>query len=206
MTSYGERDGEPDPAAPELLEAGGEAPRLSERWAALPHRTRLAVRAALAAALLVAAGGYALASRPGAPPPVPWPGAASHIGYAGIAEAPDPADRSVAFALRAEATKGTPVTIEAIHQGYDTLELSVSPRLPITLSSGHPRRLVVRMTVLRCSGVPIDARLPFLDVTLRNDRAIQDVSEILGEAYADDLSRSLRTICDARPSPSSPTS
>jgi hypothetical protein len=199
MTSSHRQDAEPD-----ILQAGGAGPRLSERWAAIPRRIRRVAGAGAAVVLLAALGGYALAFRPGPPPPPPppWPSQSSDITYAGVVEGPDRTGRRFAFLLRAEATTSTPVTIEDIRQGYEALSLSVSPRLPITLTPGQPRRITVRITVRRCSGLPLDARLPFLDVTLRNKRAGQDVSEILGAAYADDLSRALRASCA---SPSTPT-
>lgn len=196
MTPYDQRDAKPD-----ILEAGDPAPRLSERWAALPRRARRAAGAGAALVLLATAGGYVLASRPGPPPPPPppWPGLSTDITYAGVVRPPDRSDRSFAFLLRAEATTSTPVTIDRIRQSYETLSLSVRPRPPITLDPGHPRDITVTLTVRRCSGLPLDARLPFLDVTLRNKRAVQDFSEILGDDYTRDLSRSLRELCSRPP-------
>ncbi|MDR3032085.1 MAG: Tat pathway signal sequence domain protein, partial [Kitasatospora sp.] len=52
------------------------------------------------------------------------------------------------------------------------------------------------LKVTDCSGAPADATLPFLDVTLRNTRAMETVSQILGDAYARDLSAALHSACD----------
>jgi hypothetical protein len=44
--------------------------------------------------------------------------------------------------------------------------------------------------------VPEEAGLPFLDVTLRNTRAMQVQSFILGPRYAQALSSAVRVACD----------
>ncbi|KDN86241.1 hypothetical protein KCH_20580 [Kitasatospora cheerisanensis KCTC 2395] len=58
-------------------------------------------------------------------------------------------------------------------------------------------------------GGPADAGLPFLDVTLRNTRAMETASQILGDSYARDLSAALHSTCDIpdnRTPATSPTS
>ena len=190
---------EPRDAPPDLLETGDDRPRLGERWAAVPRRTRLIASAGLLMALPAAAGIRALTHPAAAGPPAPWPVHATDITYTGISRPADRQSRSFSFTLRAEATSRTPVTVEAVRQGYRDVRARVTPGLPTTLRSGHPRRITVTMTVRSCDGLPLDASLPFLDVTLRNTRARQEISQILGDAYAHDLSRSLRTICAAPP-------
>jgi hypothetical protein len=47
-----------------------------------------------------------------------------------------------------------------------------------------------------CRGVPREVVLAFLDVTLRNTRAIQQQSYIIGGDYPGDLFTALRTSCE----------
>ncbi|MCM2576527.1 hypothetical protein [Streptomyces meridianus] len=167
----------------------------------MPRRTRLIATAGLLLTLATAAGLRVL-DRPGPPePPAPWPIHATDITYTGISRPADRQSRSFSFTLRAEATSRTPVTVETLRQGYRSLRTHVTPRLPTTLRSGHPHRITVTMTVRSCKDLPLDAGLPFLDVTLRNVRARQEISEILGAAYAHDLTQALRTICRPTPAP-----
>lgn len=198
------RHPQPQGSPPDLLDTGDDRPPIGERWAAVPRRTRLVAAACLLLALLAAAVTPALLE-PGTPtppaPPAPWPIHATDITYTGVTRPADRTSRSFAFTLRAEATSSTPVTLESLRQGYRALRTDVTPGLPTTLRAGHPRRITVTMTVRSCDGLPIDASLPFLDVTLRNTRARQEVSQILGAAYAHDLTRSLRTICRPTPRP-----
>jgi hypothetical protein len=51
------------------------------------------------------------------------------------------------------------------------------------------------MRVTDCGKAPENPGLPFLDVTLRNTRAIEAHSFILGEHYARDLSDALQVAC-----------
>lgn len=194
----------PPPRPPaDLLEAGDDhRPRLGERWAALPRRIRIAAVAATTTAAALAAGALLTTGTPGTPdrpnspmPPAPWPIHATDITYTGLTGRADPTTRTFAFTLRAEATSRTPVTVETVRQGYRGLRLDVTPGPPIALRAGRPQRITVTVTVRSCDGIPLDAALPFLDVTLRNARARQEISQILGTAYAQDLSRSLRHIC-----------
>lgn len=149
-------------------------------------------------AVLAAAGVYALATRPEPEPPapVPYPIQSTHFSFLGI-ETPKAGDN--VFDARLMATSDSGASLEKITQGYSGLKLSVRPALPLALAEGQPTRVTVRFEVVRCAGLPLDARLPSLRVTLRNTRAIQDYSSILGGTYAAELSRALRTICEPAP-------
>jgi hypothetical protein len=65
----------------------------------------------------------------------------------------------------------------------------------VTVTPERPVLLTVEYRVTDCAGAPPDAGMPFLDVTLRNTRAIQTISQILGPRYARDLSERLHSAC-----------
>ncbi|MFW6689783.1 hypothetical protein [Streptomyces sp. MAR4 CNX-425] len=187
---------EPDPAPPaEVLGGGSAGPRLGERWAALPARRRRRTAAGAGLAALAVLGAYALATRPEPelPAAVPYPIHSTDFSFVRI-EAPKAGD--TAFDAQLTAVSETGASLEKITQGYGGLELSAHPPLPLRLPQGQPTRVTVRFEVVRCAGLPLDAGLPSLHVTLRNARAIQDYSSIPGDTYAAELSRALRTICE----------
>jgi hypothetical protein len=190
---------EPEQGPPaEVLGGGSAGPRLSERWTALPSRSRRLAGAVAGLAVLAVLGVYALATRPEPEPAalVPYPIQTTDFSFLGI-ETPKPGDTT--FAAQLMATSDSDASLEKITQGYSGLKLSVRPALPLDLAEGQPTRVTVRFEVVRCAGLPLDARLPSLRVTLRNTRAIQDYSSILGGTYAAELSRALRTICEPAP-------
>ncbi|MFF0726543.1 hypothetical protein [Streptomyces sp. NPDC004134] len=190
---------EPDSGPPaEVLGGGSAGPRLGERWTALPPRSRRLAAAGAGLAVLAAVGVYALATRPEPEPPapVPYPIQSTHFSFLGI-ETPKAGDS--VFDAQLMATSDSGASLEKITQGYSGLKLSVRPALPLDLAQGQPTRVTVRFEVVRCAGLPLDASLPSLRVTLRNTRAIQDYSSILGGTYAAELSRALRTICEPAP-------
>lgn len=162
-------------------------------WRVLRPRRRLALLAPAAAVL----GVYLALSRPAPvePPPVPWPAQATDMTYAGTAAPADRVRRTVAFRLRAYVRAGPAVTVESVRQNYAGLTTAVVPHLPVVLKAGEIRVLVITLFVRKCDGLPLDAAMPFLDVTLRNDRAAQEQSYILGQSYARDLSSGLRDVC-----------
>ncbi|WP_407564255.1 hypothetical protein [Streptomyces sp. 184] len=196
---------EPDPGPPaEVLGGGSAGPRLGERWTALPPRSRRLAVAGAGLAALAVLGTYLLATRPEPEPapPVPYPIQSTDFAFLGI-ETPKAGDTT--FDAQLTATSDTGASLEKITQGYGGLKLSVRPSLPLLLPEGQPTRVAVRFAVVRCAGLPLDASLPSLRVTLRNKRAIQDYSSILGGTYAAELSRALRTICEPTPRAASGT-
>lgn len=162
-------------------------------WRVLGPRRRLALPA-LAVAVF---GGYLALSRPAPaePPPVPWPAQATDMTYAGIVAPADRVRRTVAFRLRAYVRAGPAVTVESVRQNYAGLTTSVVPHPPVVLKAGEIRIFAITLFVRKCDGLPLDAGMPFLDVTLRNDRAAQKQSYILGQYYARDLSAGFHDIC-----------
>ncbi|WBB60000.1 hypothetical protein O7599_31375 [Streptomyces sp. WMMC500] len=190
---------EPDPGPPaEILGGGSAEPRLGERWTALPPRSRRLAATGAGLAALAALGAYVLATRPEPEPPapVPYPIQSTDFSFLGI-ETPKTGD--TAFDAQLIATSDSGASLEKITQGYGGLKLSARPPLPLRLPEGQPIRVTVRFEVTECAGLPLDASLPSLRVTLRNTRAIQDYSSILGATYAAELSRALRTICEPAP-------
>ncbi|MER5224124.1 Tat pathway signal sequence domain protein [Streptomyces flaveus] len=161
-------------------------------------RHRRVVLSIAAAVVLLAGGGYLYATRPEqAPPdPPPYPSQVAAITYLGREPAPDnvpPKSFSISVQLTVES--GPPVTVLRITQPYAGLSLASVPRLPFRTRTGFPHKINITMQVTECAQVPTNAGLPFLDVTLRNTRAIQVHSFILGERYAHDLSEAVQGIC-----------
>ncbi|WP_406009563.1 Tat pathway signal sequence domain protein [Streptomyces sp. NBC_00637] len=168
---------------------------LARRHAA-HHR---AVSAAFAAALLVAGGGYLYATRPHdaepAAPAPPFPSQVVDVSYLGEVTPPGTLPRTFAFEVLLGVDSGPPVTVTRLAQPYTGLSLTSAPRAPFGTKAGSARKVVITMRVTDCGKVPKNAGLPFVDVTLRNARAIQVHSFILGTRYARDLSEALQVAC-----------
>ncbi|SHI27686.1 Tat pathway signal sequence domain protein [Streptomyces sp. 3214.6] len=169
---------------------------LARRYAA--HRP--AVRAVLAALLLLAGGGYLYATRPhDAQPPTPappFPSQVVDVSYLGaIAVPPGTRPHTFAFEVLLTVDAGPPVTVTRLSQPYAGLALTSAPTVPFRTKAGSTRKIVITMHVTECGKVPENAGLPFLDVTLRNARAIRVHSFILGARYAQDLSKALKVAC-----------
>ncbi|WP_328496968.1 Tat pathway signal sequence domain protein [Streptomyces sp. NBC_00414] len=170
--------------------------------AAFYARHRRALFASATAAALLAAGGYLYATRPQAPPPAvgPYPSQVVDITYLGregsLANAPR---GRFTFAVRVTARSGPTITVVKISQPYTGLSLTSVPKTPFRTKTGFGHKIIVTMNVTECAKTPRNAGLPFLDVTLRNTRAIEDHSYILGERYAHDLSEALQVACSNDP-------
>ncbi|MFE7839750.1 Tat pathway signal sequence domain protein [Streptomyces sp. NPDC057474] len=173
------------------------------RFAQAYARHRRAALAGGAAVVVLAGGGYLYATRPEpAPPPgptmreTPYPSQAVGVSYLGPAPRPARAPRErFGFELELSVLYGPPITVERMTQPYAGLSLRTDPRTPFRIGMKDPRKIVVTMRVTECGKVPENAGLPFLDVTLRNTRAIEAHSFILGERYAQDLSDALQVAC-----------
>ncbi|MEU6122503.1 Tat pathway signal sequence domain protein [Streptomyces sp. NPDC047123] len=168
-----------------------------------PHRLRRR-RGTLAAgaALLVAAAGlslYLTRPQPPPPPPAPYPSQSVSVTYTGRMSHPRPGDRSFTFTVAFAQESGPPVTVRRVGQPSAALSVGTSPVAPFEVKSGPPRTSIVRMRIHTCRGVPRNAGLPFLEVTLRNTRAMEKQSYILGPEYANDLSRALTAACPRTP-------
>lgn len=128
------------------------------------------------------------------PPPagVPFPSQSTLVTYGG----PVPPWQD-AFALELRVHNSAPVAVDVlgVSQGYRGLAVLVSGWLPQTVPAGGTVSLRIGLRVTDCAGAPMDAGLPFLDVTLRNTRAMETVSQILGDSYARDLSAALHSAC-----------
>ncbi|MFE2279312.1 Tat pathway signal sequence domain protein [Streptomyces sp. NPDC059454] len=177
------------PAAPRLRL--GPAVRHFER-----HR-RAALGALLTSAVLAGSGYlYVTRPRPEPPPAPPYPSQVTTIAYLNPQATGDGSGpRSFSFDVEVSMESGPPVTVTRISQPYAGLSVTSSPRTPFRTKAGSPRKITITMEVAECGKVPRNAGLPFLDVTLRNTRAIQAHSFILGPQYAQDLSRALQVAC-----------
>ncbi|MEU6704079.1 Tat pathway signal sequence domain protein [Streptomyces wuyuanensis] len=181
-----------EPAAPPPRRArSGKLAQLAVR-----HR-RFAIAAVTAAA--VAAGSVLLwVTRP-RPDPGPWPAQAVSVSYGGAAPGAGRTGGALRFSLGIRVDAGPPVTVESIRQPSPALGLTASPNPPVTVKNGSSRTLVIVVAVRDCKTAPRNAGLPFLDVTLRNARAKQDQSFILGDRYARDLARVVADYCERPP-------
>ncbi|WP_367323913.1 Tat pathway signal sequence domain protein [Streptomyces sp. HUAS ZL42] len=185
-----------DADAPHLPARPHESPRRAA--ARFYGRHRRATLTALAALALLAGGGSLYATRPHQPPPPtpPFPSQVVDLTYVDARTAPrGAAPGSFSFEVLLGVDSGPPVTVTRITQPYAGLSLVSDPVPPFRTRAGSVRRVVITMRVTDCGKAPENAGLPFLDVTLRNTRAIQEHSFIPGPRYAQDLSRALQVAC-----------
>jgi hypothetical protein len=202
-----DREPERDPEHernPDVLVSGRERPGAYELWSALPARMRRTVVAGACLAVL-AGGAYAISALPEPAPeahprpsPSPsvkrlaYPAQTARITFSEL-RIGEAEQRTFTIELRASAT--SPLTVLGVSQGYEAVDLRLAQRPPITVGPDSPRALTLRARVTNCDGVPFHARSPFLDVTLRNDRARQKLSVIPGERYTRSLTHAFRTLC-----------
>ncbi|CAL9408076.1 hypothetical protein SUDANB21_01604 [Streptomyces sp. enrichment culture] len=99
------------------------------------------------------------------------------------------------FTIQALTESDAPVTVLGISQPYAGLHLTSRPETPLQVKGDGSRKIAVTVHVTECGKVPRNAGLPFLDVTLRNTRAKEAHSYILGARYARDLSTALEVAC-----------
>ncbi|MFI8234182.1 Tat pathway signal sequence domain protein [Streptomyces sp. NPDC085900] len=161
-------------------------------------RHRRGALAAAAATVLLAAGGYLYLTRPHAPAPAaaPYPSQVVDVTYLEPVATPKGVrPRSFSFAVALSVESGPPVTVRSISQPYPGISLTSEPLAPFRARAGGTRNVVITMHVTDCRKAPESAGLPFLDVTLRNTRAIEVHSYILGQRYAQHLSTALQGIC-----------
>jgi hypothetical protein len=163
-----------------------------------PLTRRRRATLALCAAAVIGAAGLTLhltRPRPPEPPPPLYPSQTVSVAYEGGMTHPRPGDRVFSFTVRLTQDSGPPVSVRRIAQPSAALSLTTAPHAPFTLKSGSPRTARITMHIRECAKVPRNAGLPFLEVTLRNVRAIQTQSFILGSTYAKDLSEALTAAC-----------
>ncbi|MFC5636838.1 Tat pathway signal sequence domain protein [Streptomyces bullii] len=182
----------PAPHAPVLSGLPGH--RVARRYA--EHRRAVLIAATVAA--VVAGGGYLYATRPQEPaaPPPPYPSQVVAITYLDTrSTARDAPARTFSFDVLVSVASGPPVTVTRIDQPYAGLRLTSAPSAPFRTSAETPRKITITVRVTHCGNVPGSAGLPFLDVTLRNARAMELHSFILGPRYARHLSKALQVAC-----------
>lgn len=153
---------------------------------------------ALATATLVGAAGlslYLTRPRPPAPPPPLYPSQTVSVTYEGKMTQPRAGDRAFSFTVNLAQDSGPPVSIRRIAQATTALSVTVAPNTPFIVKTGTPRTARITMHIRECGNVQRNAGLPFLVVTLRNARAMQIQTFILGSRYAKDLSAALTAAC-----------
>ncbi|MFJ3042410.1 Tat pathway signal sequence domain protein [Streptomyces tendae] len=162
------------------------------------ERHRRSVLASGAVLVVLAGGGYLYASRsqPRPAPPPPYPSQAVDLVYVAPATgSPGATAGAYSFTVLLSVRSGPPVTVTRLTQPYDGLSVTSSPTAPFQTKSHSARKIIVTLRVTECEKAPRNPGLPFLDVTLRNARAIEAHSFILGARYAQDLSRALEVAC-----------
>ncbi|MER8182482.1 Tat pathway signal sequence domain protein [Kitasatospora sp. NPDC094015] len=169
-------------------------PRLTRR-----HRYAAAALLLTAAALVTAHQAAAPhgANRPerAANSPPPYPAQITYFRYAGVGSPAAGPGEPFVLLLTVEDQGPGPVDLLALRQGYRGLTAELLGAVPLRIEPGAAARLEVRFLVTDCAAAPPDAGMPVLDVTLRNTRAIQTASQILGDGYPGDLSRNLHIAC-----------
>jgi hypothetical protein len=190
-------DGELSGSAPGFL---GPVEAVGGTLALPPPDTRreLTKRQGRVLAALLLAGALALLARgaepPGTPPPS-YPSQLSHITYGGVVRAATGPGGEFELRVLARDDGPGPYEITAIRQEYRGLTVAPTGALPRRVTPKAATEIVLVYRVTDCGAAPPDAGLPFLDVTLRNARAAQTVSQILGSGYAADLSSNLHLVC-----------
>ncbi|MFJ1702396.1 Tat pathway signal sequence domain protein [Kitasatospora sp. NPDC088346] len=189
----------PVEAARGTVEAGPTGHRPTHRRphpADLTRRQKYALATLLLAAATLPATGHA-GSRPeqAANSPPPYPAQITHFRYAGTGPAAVAGGDGFALRVTVRNDGPGPVELVAVRQSYRGVEVTAPGALPRRLDPGVTAVVEVVFRVTDCAQAPPDAGMPFLDVTLRNTRAIQTLSQILGDAYAGDLSRNLHIAC-----------
>ncbi|WP_320776288.1 Tat pathway signal sequence domain protein [Streptomyces sp. CRN 30] len=159
------------------------------------RRTALAAVVTLSA---VAAGCYLYATRPQPRPAPPPPYPSQVVDFVYLTPVPSPrtaATGDFTFGVALSVRAGPPVTVTRIAQNSAGLSVISSPTAPFQTKSHSTRKITITLRITECEKAPRNAGFPFLDVTLRNTRAIQTHSFILGPRYAQHLSAALRDAC-----------
>lgn len=162
------------------------------------ERHRRAVLGTLLTSAVLAGSGYLYLTRPRpqAPPAPPYPSQVTALTYVKARATDSGRDRrEFSFDVEMTMESGPPVTVTRISQPYAGLSVTSTPHPPFGTKAGVPLKITITMRVTDCGKAPRNAGLPFLDVTLRNTRAIEDHSFILGSRYAQDLSSALQVAC-----------
>lgn len=184
--------------------------RLGSWWHGLGRTARRSLLAAAAVALGALAVPALQTDRAGVPAPappsplpylVPWPSEITDVTYAGIIPE-DLSGRRFVILLQIAVSGPVPVSISQFGQFHAGMLLTPADGLPLTVAPGTSRIVHVLADVQDCERAPGQYDLPFIDITLTDDRATQTQSEFLGGTYAEDLHRQIARGCAGYPSPS----
>ncbi len=197
MTGIGPVEPVNSPDAQETYEViGADTPRFTDRLAGPVAALRRAVLGTVALAAATAGVIVLLPPKQSTPPTtltaVPWPANVTTFRYTGLAATFDSAPTNGLFRFAVTVRGGPPVTLRVTGAAFDGLTARISPAETSTVDAGTTRRITVQISVVDCASLPLDAGLPFLDVTLRNTRAMQRHSFIFGGAFPHDLSELLQ--------------
>jgi hypothetical protein len=163
------------------------------RWGALRPGLR---RALLAGATALAAAGIGLAAvltapgdEAGAADRTPFPANVTAWRYLGLTA-------GGGFRFAVDVSAGPPVVLEVTAAEFAGLDARAIPEPRFTVPAGRSREVTVEISVSDCSAVQPNLDFPFLDVTLRNTRAMQRHSYIFGAKLSQDLSALVHRACD----------
>ena len=205
----GEELGDVLPGRPEETSAAAFEGPVGAWWRGLGRtmrRTVLATGAVVLGALVVPVLQAGQHGVPAPPQPtrqsslVPWPSQSTDVTYAGIIPQ-DLSGRRFVILLQVAVSGTAPVTIAQFGEFHAGLVLSPADELPLTIAPGASHIVHVLADVQDCGRAPGQYDLPFIDITLTNERATQTQSEFLGGTYAEDLHRQISRGCAGFPSP-----
>jgi hypothetical protein len=126
---------------------------------------------------------------------VPYPTSVTSLHYVGLA-GPLPTHVTTGeFRFTMSVERGTPVSMQAVGTTFDGLWAAISPRLQVTVPARSSRNITVILSVADCTGLDRTPEPSFLNVTLRNTRAMQEHPFPLTGAYAKDVSALVHTAC-----------
>ncbi|MEW2548778.1 hypothetical protein AB0910_23920 [Streptomyces sp. NPDC047002] len=188
----------PHPGGTPHATAGPTAPRDVVSGARPLRHRRAATALGIACALLL--GGIAAANtlhRPVRSEDARGPGRIRSVAYRGLTLPTAPGKHTFTLHVRITAAPGPSATVQDVRHPFTGLTTRSSPAAPFTVTERHPRDVALTITVRDCAAVPLDVRLPFLDVTLRYRNDMQHHTEVLDRAYATDITAALRDLCRA---------
>ncbi|MFC1401472.1 MULTISPECIES: hypothetical protein [Streptacidiphilus] len=208
----GEESGDVPSGPPEEASAEAFQGRLGAWWHGLGRSTRRTLLAAAAVVLGVLAVPALQAGQYGVPAPAPssplpdlapWPSEITDVTYAGIIPE-DLSGRRFVILLQIAVSGPIPVTVSQFGQFHAGMLLTPGDGLPLTITPGTSRIVHVLADVQDCGRAPGQYDLPFIDVTLTDERATQTQSEFLGGTYGDDLHRQIVRGCAGYPTSFAP--
>jgi hypothetical protein len=166
-------------------------------WRRRSHRARrrLAWTAAAFLALLAFLASYLTWPQAVPRTPTAWPALRATVVYQGLLRSSASSPRTSVFVITVANADVAPMTVTQIRFNYQGLTLRTDPLLPVSVQPGQTATIRLVTTAADCTKIPRNDQLPFVDVTFRNTRAMEQESEILGDRYTADLHDAMTLAC-----------